>query len=137
MNFGSKFLARHAQRLLDSAHITSDFTCVFCAAAGTIFGTKDSVFLIFLLVSLQSISKLFFFVGPTLPKNLHSHSMIKHNKDLVVIGGQTNSAISSTLYRLEYKEEYPLFEWKWYEMKAKLKIPRYSSVASIIPYDLI
>ena len=125
---------------MDSAHITSDFTCVFCAAAGTIFGTKDVYELGFSYLSISiftKYNKVIFFVGPTLPKNLHSHSMIKHNKDLVVIGGQTNSAISSTLYRLEYKEEYPLFEWKWYEMKAKLKIPRYSSVASIIPYDLI
>ena len=38
--------------------ITSDFNCVYCAAAGTIFGTTymclNSVFLIFLLVSLLS-----------------------------------------------------------------------------------
>ena len=38
------------------AHIASDFTCVYCTAAGTIFGTTDvyelSFFLIFLVVSL-------------------------------------------------------------------------------------
>ena len=41
MNFGSKILARHAQHLLHAAHITSDYTCVYCAAAGTIFETTD------------------------------------------------------------------------------------------------
>ena len=39
LNFGSKFLARHAQRLFCAAHIASNFTCVNCAASGTIFGT--------------------------------------------------------------------------------------------------
>ena len=38
---GSKFLARHAQQLLHTANIASDFTCVYCADAGTIFGTTD------------------------------------------------------------------------------------------------
>ena len=41
MNFGSKFLARHAQQLLHAVHIASDFTCVYCTAVGTIFGTTD------------------------------------------------------------------------------------------------
>ena len=44
LNFGSKFLARHActaQCLLRLAHIASDFICVYCATAGTIFGTTD------------------------------------------------------------------------------------------------
>ena len=41
LNFGSKFLPRHAQRLLYTAHIASDFTCVYSTAAGTIFGTTD------------------------------------------------------------------------------------------------
>ena len=41
LNFGSKFLARHAQHPLCEAHIVSDFTCVYCTAAGTIFGTTD------------------------------------------------------------------------------------------------
>ena len=57
LNFGSKFLARHVQYLLYVAHIASDFSCVYCTVAGTIFGTTDvyelnSVFPIFLLVSL-------------------------------------------------------------------------------------
>ena len=30
-----------AQHLLPAGHIASDFTCVYCAAAGTIFGTTD------------------------------------------------------------------------------------------------
>ena len=41
LNFGSKLLARHTQHLLCAAHIASDFTCVYCTAAGTIFGTTD------------------------------------------------------------------------------------------------
>ena len=55
LNFGSKFLAKRAHRLLQAAHIASDVTRVYYTAAGTIFGTTDvyeSVFLIFLLVSL-------------------------------------------------------------------------------------
>ena len=30
-----------AQRLLNAARIASDFTCVYCTATGTIFGTTD------------------------------------------------------------------------------------------------
>ena len=41
LNFGSKFLARYAEKLLGAAHIASDLTSVFCAVAGTIFGTTD------------------------------------------------------------------------------------------------
>ena len=59
MNFGSKFLARHAHHLLCADHIASDFTCVvFIALLLEPFLESqmymDSVLLIFLLVSLNS-----------------------------------------------------------------------------------
>ena len=41
LNFGSKFLARHAHLLLCAAHMASDFTCVYCTAAETFFGATD------------------------------------------------------------------------------------------------
>ena len=37
------------------AHIASDFTCVYCAAAGTIFGTTDIYELGFSYLSLVSL----------------------------------------------------------------------------------
>ena len=59
LNFVFKFLARHAQRFLDSAHIASDFTCVICAAAGTIFGTTDVYVLGFSYLSISIFIKLY------------------------------------------------------------------------------
>ena len=41
LNFGSIFLAKHAQRLLRRAHIALDITCVYSAAGGTYFRTTD------------------------------------------------------------------------------------------------
>ena len=53
MNFGSNFLERHTHRLLCVAHIASDFTCVYCAVAGTIFGTTDIYQLSFSYLSIN------------------------------------------------------------------------------------
>ena len=53
MNFGSKFLARHAQHLFRAAHIALDFTYVYCTAAGTIFGTTDVYELDFYYLSIS------------------------------------------------------------------------------------
>ena len=54
MNFGSKFLTRHTQCTMPlcTAHIASDFTCVYCAD-GTIFGTTDLYELGFSYLSLS------------------------------------------------------------------------------------
>ena len=46
-------LSRHAQRLLHTAHIVSDFTCVYSAATGTIFGTTHVYELYFSYLSIS------------------------------------------------------------------------------------
>ena len=56
MYFGSKFQARHAQPLLYTANIASDFTCVYCRAAGTIFGTTGVYELGFSYLSISIFS---------------------------------------------------------------------------------
>ena len=59
MNFGSKFLnivARHTQRLLYAASITSDFTCIYCTAAGAIFG----IFIISIFMTNYNIFFLYY-----------------------------------------------------------------------------
>ena len=72
LNFGFKFLARQLQRLFCTAHIASDFTCVYCSAAGTILRTTDvyeldfsylsiSIFTLFVNKILTCINALYYF----------------------------------------------------------------------------
>ena len=65
LNFGSKFLSRHAQHLLGAAHIASEFTCVFCTAAGTIFGTTGVYELDFSYLSISIFNFGFSIQGRT------------------------------------------------------------------------
>ena len=49
-------IAGHAHRLLCAAHIASVVTCVYCTAAGTIFGTTDVYELGFSYLSISIFS---------------------------------------------------------------------------------
>ena len=74
LNFGSKFQAKHAYSLLRAAQSASDFTCVYCAAAGTIFRTIDVYELGFSYLSIS------IFTAPTLPTPPVIRVVLLHTK---------------------------------------------------------
>ena len=75
-----------AQHFLGVAHIASDFTCVFCAAVGTFFGTIDVYELCFSYLSL-SIFNFTFISEPSpmktsrIQEDLESNSKIADSED--------------------------------------------------------
>ena len=56
---------RHTHCLLHVAHIASEFICVYSAAAGTIFGTKDVYELGFSYLSISIFTGLLAFFSKT------------------------------------------------------------------------
>ena len=66
--------------------------------------------------------KVFLFVGPSLARRLGS--LVKFDKDLVVMGGKKDF-----IYKLECVNG----QYQWQLMNARLKTIRFSFVAAMIP----
>ena len=73
-----------------------------------------------------------FFEGPKLPKKLFGHECVTQGNEMIVIGGKFYSGgfhYSSDLFKLKCENG----QFEWTTLDVKLKTPRTSFVASLIP----
>ena len=70
-----------------------------------------------------------FFEGPKLPKRLKGHSCVTQGNEMIVIGGYSDSGLSSDLFKLTLENG----QFEWTTLDVKLNTPRAYFVASLIP----
>ena len=76
----------------------------------------------------------FFFLGPSMPTQLHGHGLVKLGTDLVVVGGDSPiTGYSSSLYQMSCHNHY----CKWHTMHQNLKDPRAYFVAMAVPQESV
>ena len=79
--------------------------------------------------------------GPTFPYQIKNHAMVSSNSFVYVIGGEieqigTESATSSSIYKLDASLVEEEEDATWIEMKQKMKVARHSAAAVILPEEL-
>ena len=75
----------------------------------------------------------FIFKGPSLPKALVRHEMVRIGYDLIVLGGSNGEINSGALYKLSCTN----YNCKWESLSQELKIPRNGFVAIPVPDDFV
>ena len=82
---------------------------------------------------LQKKTGLFSLVGPSLPKGIYGHEMIRVGYDLLTFGGVSSGLHSNYIFKLSCINHI----CQWEVLYQKLKIPRSWSVAIAVPDDFI